>query len=99
MKSLEDIVVYIAVALVIASICWLTKEVLSLRKDMTKIQTETSLRISEIKENCSRHQMWSQDLQKSLGRLDRNLIRLCAKQNVKCEEPEDDEGNHIDLHI
>ena len=89
MKSLEEVAVYLVSGLILAGICWLTKEVLELKKDMAKLQTEVTIKIADITNNCERHQRWAGDLQRSLGRLERNLIRLCTKQDVTCEEPED----------
>lgn len=91
MKNLEEVAVYIVTGLVITAICWLTKEVLSLRKDLTKLQTEVGIKIADIAQNCNRHQRWSEALQTSLGRVDRNMIRLCAKLDVDYEEPKDSE--------
>lgn len=64
------------------TIAWLVKEVLSLRRDMVKLQTEWE----KITSDCQRHQVWSEDRQKTLNRLDRNIVRLCEHAKVDYEQ-------------
>ncbi len=92
MKSTEEVLIWIIGLLIVSSICWLVKEVLALRNDVTKLQTETDIKIKQIQNNCARHQHWAEGLQKSMGRMDRNLIRLCSKQEVEFEGPGEAEG-------
>jgi hypothetical protein len=91
MKNPEEFILYIVGALIIASICWLAREVLALRNDLTKLQTQTDLQIKAITNNCARHQHWAESIQRDVRRMDRNLIRLCAKQEVEAEPPSDDD--------
>lgn len=63
---------------VVPSVAWLIKEVLALRNDMIKQQTE----IANIKETCTRHQEWQSAQQKTLNRIDNNVVRICAKVEV-----------------
>jgi hypothetical protein len=93
MKSSDEVLIWIVGLLIVASITWLVKEVLALRNDLTKLQTETQLQIKQITQNCARHQHWAEGIQKSMGRMDRNLIRLCSKQEVEFESPSDEDNS------
>lgn len=69
-----------------ASTVWLVSRVVTQRHEMEKFRLEMDLEISKIKNNCSRHQLWAKDMQKSIGRMDRNVVLLCAKSGVNYEE-------------
>jgi hypothetical protein len=88
--KVEEVLIGIVAALVISAVCWLVKEVLDIRSQLVKLQTEVSLQIKMIMKNCTRHQQWSGKLQSDLHRMDRNLAALCAKHNVQHEAPPDE---------
>lgn len=88
---IEKVLLSICSALVIASICWLVREVLSIRNKLVQLETSTSLQISQITSNCERHQKWSEQMQGSLHRIDRNVVAICATQGIDHEKPTDGE--------
>jgi hypothetical protein len=74
-----SMVLAVLTVVVVPSGAWLVKEVLSLRNEMVKQQGE----IAGIKENCLRHQAWQETLQRTLNRVDKNVVRLCEKNGVR----------------
>lgn len=64
---------------IVPCIAWLIREVLSLRNCMVSQQTE----IANIKENCRRHQMWQDEQQKTLARVDKNVVRICERNQIQ----------------
>ena len=73
----------LAVGAVLApSVAWLVKEVLDLRGKMIQLGT----RQTNMNRECDRHQRWSDQLQKSINRIERNVARLCQAMGVKESE-------------
>lgn len=71
--------ILLAVSLVIVpSVGWLVREVLTLRGKMIEIQ----IRQDNMRENCDRHQIWNGEMQKTVSRMDKNIARLCQKNGV-----------------
>ena len=71
--------IMLAVSLVIIpSVAWLVREVLSLRGKMIEMET----RQENMRENCTRHQIWNGEMQKTVSRMDKNIARLCQKNGV-----------------
>jgi hypothetical protein len=89
--KIEEVFIGIGAALVIASICWLVREVLSIRGQLIKLQTQVNLQMRAIMKNCSRHQRWAEQLQKSLHRMDNNIVAICITQGIKHEVSTEDE--------
>ncbi len=79
--SLESWAVVTVTVVVVPSIAWLVREVLKLRGDMIKLQT----RLDNTDTQVARHQKWAGDLQNAVGRVDRNVARLCQAAGVKEE--------------
>lgn len=73
------IVAPIVVSTIILSISWLVKAVLTLQKDMVKIQTT----VSSVIQNCNRHQKWMIDMSSDVKRMDKNIVKICAKLDVE----------------
>lgn len=80
--------------IVVPTVGWLVKEVLSLRRDFVRIQTQADDRhealaeaMKKRDENCHRHQEWNEQNQRTLARLDRNIVRVCEKISVEFEGP------------
>lgn len=69
--------------IVVPAVVWLVKEVLSLRRDLVILQSH----MAEMDRSCTRHQIWSEGIQNTLYRLDRNIVRLCQSSKVGYEEP------------
>ena len=64
---------------IIPSVAWLVKEVLSLRNKLV----EHEVQIAAILKNCERHQEWQSELQKTISRVDNNVVRLCERNGVQ----------------
>ena len=72
----------IAVAsVVIPTLAWLIKEVLTLRKDMIRLQAH----VENMHEVCRERGKLFTSQNSMLTRLDRNIVRLCQKQGVEYE--------------
>ena len=67
--------------ILVPSVAWLVKEVLTLRKDMVRLM----VRMDGRDKDCERHQEWNSALQKTLERTDRNVVRLCTKADAEYE--------------
>lgn len=61
------------------SVAWLIREVLSLRGKMIELET----RMMATDRECDRHQKWNSELQTSLTRVDKNVVRLCQASGVQ----------------
>jgi hypothetical protein len=68
---------------VVPTVGWLIREVLSLRKDILKIQHA----IAAQQELCSERKIELTRGQATMTRLDRNLVRLCQHAGVDYEHP------------
>ncbi len=79
--SFETWAVVAITVVVVPSIAWLVREVLNLRGDMIHLQT----RLDNTDREVARHQAWAGDLQRAVGRVDRNVARLCQANGVKEE--------------
>jgi len=66
-------------AVVVPSVAWLVKEVLSLRVRIATLEAQ----IEDMQSDCSRHQAWQSEIQKTVGRTDRNVARLCERAGVQ----------------
>lgn len=91
--SAEQWIMLAVSGIVIPTVGWLVKEIVSLRKDFVGMQVRheerekaVDLAIDGITANCTRHQKWGEDMSKTVGRMDRNIVRLCAEKNVSYEE-------------
>lgn len=85
-------------AIVIPLSGWALLEVHRLRVDLAAVQAKFTTQmeersaawasvIAEIRGNCTRHQAWSEGMQSSLARVDRNLVLLCQKSEIDYERP------------
>jgi hypothetical protein len=63
---------------VVPSIAWLVREVLSLRGEMIKLQTCQK----HTEKECLRHQIWAAGHQRILSSVAKNISRLCMKAGV-----------------
>jgi len=66
-------------AVICPSVAWLIREVLSLRVRIATLEAQ----IEDMQTDCSRHQAWQSELQKTVGRTDRNVARLCERAGVQ----------------
>lgn len=76
------IVTLVISGIVFPTVGWLVFEVLSLRRDMVRLQTEWV----KITKDCERHQHWAEERGRTVNRLDRNIVRLCQHAKVDYEQ-------------
>ncbi|MCK5018549.1 MAG: hypothetical protein KAS32_15925 [Candidatus Peribacteraceae bacterium] len=85
MFVLQYIVAPLTVAFIIwmaGSTVWLVSQIIAQKYEMKKFRLE----ISQIQSDYKRHQFWAEDMQKSISRMDRNVVLLCAQNGIKYEE-------------
>jgi len=70
-------------AFIVAAVCWLVREVLDIRRQLVELES----RLSGIERECEKRLSWTKELSDSIARIDRNLVRLCEKNNVEFEGP------------
>jgi hypothetical protein len=75
---MESWVTLAIAALVVPSVAWLVREVLSLRGKMIELET----RMDAKDRDCDRHQRQAVDVQRALSRIDRNVARLCQVSGI-----------------
>jgi len=80
--SVETWIMFALSAVIVPSVAWLIREVLALRGKMIELET----RMAATDRQCERHQRWSDALQISLTRVDKNVARLCQASGVKESE-------------
>lgn len=86
---LQNIIPSLVVAFIIwvaGSTVWLVSRVITQKHDLEKFRIKMDSEISKIKSDCKRHQLWGEDMQKSIGRMDRNVVKLCVKGDISYEE-------------
>jgi hypothetical protein len=73
--------------------------VATLQVTVARVEAETKTKIllieqamATIQVNCGRHQKWMEDVQRGQRRIDRNLIRVCAKLEIQGHEDETEES-------
>ena len=75
-----DVWIVLAVGGVLTpSVAWLVREVLSIRLKLVALET----RLDKKDKDCERHQEWAKEHQASIGRIDRNVARLCQAMSLK----------------
>jgi hypothetical protein len=81
-------------AIIIPSVGWLVKAVLTLKRDMLALQLELKNQCenwtsSQARRDLEymRNQQWNQETQRTLERVDRNMVRLCEKTGANFEAP------------
>ena len=82
---LQSIIPSLVVAFIVwvaGSTVWLVSQVISQKYEMKKFRLE----ILQIQCDYKRHQFWSEDMQKSISRMDRNVVKLCVKGDISYEE-------------
>jgi len=72
---------------VVPTVGWLVKEVLALRKEMVKIQTQHHECNKSMREAIERQEASTLRQQETLERLDRNIVRLCENSGTKFDAP------------
>ena len=73
----------IVTAIVIPSVAWLVKEVLSLRNKMVELETRFTMQA----ENCQRHLRWNEDTTNKLNTIATNIARPCQHNNLHFDNP------------
>ena len=81
----EHIIVWLVSGIVLPCVAWLVKAVLKIQSDFTKFQAATEQRMKDRDESCQRHNNWTNDIQKTVVRSDKNIVRLCESQGVDYE--------------
>jgi len=88
--SIQSWIKPVLTSLMVVAVCWLTREVICLRRDYV----ELSARIQERQVQNDRDQRIEKDMQlefkttmaklnESVNRLDKNVVRLCTQAGVK----------------
>ncbi len=73
--------------LIVLTVAWLIREVVSIRRDFVKFKATSETQIAAIQQNCRRHQGWAEKMDGAIQRVDRNVVRLCQKSEIEYEKP------------
>ena len=76
-------------AVVIPSVSWLAKKIITLDRDFVIFKAQSEKDIATIYGNLKLHQQWSQEIQKSINRSDRNIQAVCQHLEISEYEKPD----------
>ncbi len=85
--SLERWALVAVVAILNLSVSWLVLEVLSIRRDLVALQASYAVQLRSDSARLDRLMRSDSETRRFMGRIDRNIARICERIDVVMETP------------